>query len=106
MKKLLKPVLFLTLAAFIATAAMAAEGGNPRKGKHLFKKSCKVCHSTDAAGGELTPMTKTQAQWDRFFEKDKHDQEALKDLTEQDLKDVQQFLFDHAADSTQPQTCG
>ena len=62
MKKFVKPVLFLTLAAFIATSAMAAEGGNPRKGKHLFKKTCKTCHSADGAGGEVTPMTKTQAR--------------------------------------------
>ena len=106
MKKLIKPVLFLTLAAFVATAALASEGGNPRKGKHLFKKTCKTCHGSGAAGGELTPMSKTQAQWDRFFDKKKHNTEGWKDLSDQDLKDIQQFLFDHAADSPQPQTCG
>jgi cytochrome c5 len=106
MKKLVKPILFLTLTAFIATAAMAAEGGNPRKGKHLFKKTCKVCHSSGGEGGEVTPMTKTQAQWDRLFDKKKHNEAGWKDLSDQDLKDIQQFLFDHAADSPQPQTCG
>ena len=45
-------------------------------------------------------------QWDRFFEKKEHNPEPLKGLSEQDLKDIQQFLFDHAADSPQPQTCG
>jgi mono/diheme cytochrome c family protein len=106
MKKIVTPVLLLTLAAFIATSALAADGGNPRKGKHLFKKNCKTCHSADGAGGDLTPMAKTQAQWDRFFDKKKHGEEGWKDLSEQDLKDIQQFLFDHAADSPQPQTCG
>lgn len=106
MKKLLKPALFLTLAVLIGTAAMASEGGNPRKGKHLFKKSCKACHTSGAEGGEVTPMTKTQAQWDRLFDKKKHNGEAWKDIADQDLKDIQQFLFDHAADSPQPQTCG
>lgn len=106
MKKLLKPVLFLTLAAFIATSALAAEGGNPRKGKHLYKKTCKTCHSSGGEGGVVTPMTKTQAQWDRTFKKKKHDAAAWKKLSEKDLKDIQQFLFDHAADSPQPQTCG
>ena len=52
MKKLITPVLFITLAAFIATSALAAEGGNPRKGKHLYKKSCKTCHSSGGEGGE------------------------------------------------------
>jgi cytochrome c5 len=106
MKKLLKTASILALIAFVATSVLAAEGGNPRKGKHLYKKSCKTCHGAGGDGGELTPMSKTQAQWDRFFDKKKHDQEALKGLSEQDLKDIQQFLFDHAADSPQPQTCG
>ncbi len=106
MKMLIKPVLFLTLAAFIATAAIAAEGGNPRKGKHLFKKTCKTCHSSGDEAGEFTPMSKIQSQWDRFFDKKDHDEKAWKDISEQDLKDIQQFLFDHAADSPQPQTCG
>ena len=106
MKKLVKPTLFLVLAAFIATSALAAEGGNPRKGKHLFKKTCKACHSSGAEGGELTPMSKTQKQWDRIFDKKKHDPKAWESLSERDLKDIQQFLYDHAADSPQPQTCG
>lgn len=106
MKKHLKSILFLTLATIIATSAMAADGGNPRKGKHLFKKNCKTCHASGAEGGEITPMSKTQAQWDRFFDKKKHNGEAWNDFPEQDLKDIQQFLFDHAADSPQPQTCG
>lgn len=106
MRKLLKATLLLSLAALIAVSALAAEGGNPRKGKHLYKKSCKSCHGSGGAGGELTPMSKTQAQWDRFFDKKKHDEDAWQGLSEKDMQDVQQFLFDHAADSPQPQTCG
>jgi cytochrome c5 len=106
MKSLIKSVIFLTLVTFIATSALAADGGNPRKGKHLFKKTCKTCHSSGDVGGAVTPMTKTQSQWDRLFDKKKHGEEEWKNLSEQDLKDIQQFLFDHAADSPQPQTCG
>lgn len=108
MKNVKLVLVALALAAFAATLAVAAEGGNPKKGKHLFKQDCKSCHSAGAAGGEVTPLSKTQAQWDRFFETDKHSKnlEAIKSIPEQDLKDIQQFLFDHAADSDQPQTCG
>jgi mono/diheme cytochrome c family protein len=106
MKKLLKPALLVTMLVFVATSALAAEGGNPRKGKYLYKKSCKACHGGGGEGGELTPMSKTQKQWDRVFDKKKHDQAAWEKLSEQDLKDINQFLFDHAADSDQPQTCG
>lgn len=99
-------LLFATLLA--ASLALAAEGGNPKKGKFLFKKNCKQCHIADAACGEVTPLTKTQAQWDRFFETDKHSKnpDAVKNVSPEEMKDIQQFLFDHAADSDQPQTCG
>ena len=108
MKTLQKLLVGMLLVTFASTAVLAAEGGNPKKGKYLFKKNCKTCHSEGAAGGDLTPLSKTQAQWDRFFEKDKHEKkpEVFKGMSEQDLKDIQQFLFDHAADSPQPQTCG
>lgn len=106
MQRAIKTAAVFVLIAFLAGTSLAAEGGNPRKGKHLYKKSCKACHSADAAGGELTPMSKTQAQWDRFFDKNTHDPQAWEGLSDKDLKDIQQFLYDHAADSPQPQTCG
>lgn len=106
MKQLVKSVILLTLATFIATTVFSAEGGNPRKGKALFKKSCKECHAKGAAAGEVTPLSKTMQQWDRFFEKLDHASDCAKGLSEQDLKDIQQFLYDHAADSPQPETCG
>lgn len=106
MKKTFTSLLALAMVAIFTTSVLAVEGGNPRKGKHLYKKSCKTCHSAGDEGGELTPMSKTMKQWDRIFEKKKHDQEAWKGLSEKDLKDINQFLFDFAADSEQPATCG
>lgn len=108
MKTSTKIAIAAALMSCLVTQAYAAEGGNPKKGKHLYKKQCKACHSQAGEGGELTPMSKTMSQWDRFFDKDKHKlkPEAFNGLTEQDLKDIQQFLYDHAADSEQPQTCG
>jgi mono/diheme cytochrome c family protein len=106
--KLIKILTILLLVTFAASIVIAADGGNSRKGKYLFKKSCKPCHISGAEGGELTPLKKTQKQWDRFFTEDKHKQkpEALDTFSEQDLKDINQFLFDHAVDSDQPETCG
>ena len=103
-KKLL--MIGLILSAFTASNVMAIEGGNSRKGKHLFKKSCKSCHSEGGEGGELTPMSKTMAQWDRFFEKAEHPGDTLKSMSEKDLQDINQFLYDKAADSPSPETCG
>jgi cytochrome c5 len=98
---------FVALAAF--TAAMAFAGGSENKGKFNFKKTCKPCHTKTAAGGEVTPLTKTQEQWQRYFKNAKHNKgsEALsKFMTPEQLTDVQTFLVNHAADSPQPETCG
>lgn len=108
MKRFTGIIGILSLAAIFATSALAVQGGNPKKGKYLYKKNCKVCHAEGDEGGKLTPLSKTMAQWDRYFENDKHQAkpEVLEKLSDQDLLDIHQFLFDHAADSDQPQTCG
>ncbi len=102
-----KIVAIFALLSLVASVAMAVEGGNPKKGKFLYKKTCKTCHSEGGEGGKLTPLSKTMRQWDRVFTKG-HPGGADKweGLSEQDLLDINQFLFDHAADSDQPQTCG
>ena len=98
----------LILTAFTATSVLAIDGGNSRKGKHLFKKTCKSCHNAGAEGGEVTPMSKTMAQWDRYFKKKakKHPGDVMKNTSKKDLKDINQFLFDKAVDSPSPETCG
>ena len=108
MKNAAKLITIVAIVATATTAAFAVEGGNPRKGKYLYKKNCKVCHVDGAEGGKLTPMDKTQSQWERFFERDKHKDhpDAWANFSEGDLKDIHQYLYDHAADSDQPETCG
>ena len=108
MRNTLKVLAACLLVAFVTTSALAVTGGNPKKGKYLYKKSCKSCHTEGAEGGNLTPLSKTMAQWDRFFERDKHaaKPEVFQGMSEKDLLDIQQFLYDHAADGAQPQTCG
>jgi mono/diheme cytochrome c family protein len=101
-----KMMIILMLVAFCVSTAMAVEGGNSRKGKYLFKKNCKTCHTDGAEGGAVTPLNKTMAQWDKFFNKNKHPEGKWENLGEQDLIDINQFLFDHAVDSDQPETCG
>lgn len=96
----------LVLSAFCVSSVLAVEGGNDRKGKHLFKKECKSCHSEGGEGGDLTPMSKTMKQWDRFFEKQEHPGDIFKTMKEKDMKDINQFLYDKAADSPSPETCG
>ncbi len=97
-------------ALVITVLAIAAEPkGNDAKGRFYFRETCKECHTKGAKGGEITPLTKTQAQWRTYFDKAKHSggAEALsKVMPDTKLLDVRTYLVNHAADSLQPETCG
>lgn len=107
----------LVLAAAACCAALVwtdatAGGPNPNRGKSLFKGSCKTCHVKGGGAKDFSPMTKTQAQWKRAFEKDVDRcvkaivAKGGKPLTPKDLDDMKFYLVSHAADSDQPETCG
>ena len=114
MKILLKTMKRLGAALLISglmanTAQAAIEGGDAQKGKDLAKEKCKYCHVTGADGGTMTPLSKTQRQWERFYKKDKHNKlapGAWDKIDTNELLDIMQFMYDHAADSPQPATCG
>ena len=102
-------LLFATV--FVAGVALAA-GPNPNRGKSLFRTTCKSCHVAKGEAKDLSPLTKTQAQWARAFKRDvdrmlpRVTEKTGKTLTPTELADVQFFLVSHAADSDQPETCG
>jgi len=83
--------------------------GSEKKGKFTFRSKCKECHWPEEEGGDVTPITFTQAQWKNFFARYKH--KRKKDIwheqfTPEELLDVQTYLIEHASDSEQPETCG
>ena len=101
----------LSLAALIAVLPLAAEEkGSDTKGKFYFKKTCKTCHTKGGSAVELSPLSKTQAQWKKFFDAGKHGKggETIspKHGTPAQLLDIKTFLINHASDSPQPETCG
>jgi mono/diheme cytochrome c family protein len=101
---------FLLLAALPVLTAQAPAKGSDTKGKFYFRKSCKACHVKGGEAAELTPLSKTQAQWRKFFEGGKHGKAgaplAPKFGTPEQLLDIKTFLINHASDSPQPETCG
>ena len=116
-------VLLALLGAGVAVAEEAeaeAEAKKPlaeRPAMDIYKHACKPCHTEDADGGEYTPMTLIQEQWDEFFDgiAESHaeatcpadDTKKLLDVLDKDiLKKLRKFCVDHAADSEQPMTCG
>ncbi|HJW33533.1 MAG TPA: cytochrome c [Holophagaceae bacterium] len=97
------------LLLLLGASVQAGEGkGSDTKGKFYFKKSCKACHVDGGSAKALTPLSKTQGQWKKFFEAGKHKGEALtpKLGTPEQMLDIKTFLINHASDSPQPETCG
>jgi cytochrome c5 len=106
-------VTLLVIAAMLVlvpiSSLSAGDKGNETKGKFYFKQTCKPCHVKGEKGGEITPMSKTQAQWKDYFAKGKHmkgAEQLSKYLTPEKLNDALAFAYNHAVDSPQPETCG
>lgn len=107
-------VALLVLAAGLLAVGggLQAKGPNPFHGKTVYKTTCKLCHSKGGEAKVLTPMSKTQAQWESFFTSKA--QACLKRVgtktgkapSAEDVADMKLFLVSHAADSDQPETCG
>ncbi len=112
--KLIRLAVLVAVIALLYTLSASAASLN---GKELFRNNCKVCHDKGSAHGQYTPMTLTQDQWRKFFTTKlaashksavhpKTGKKLLESLTPDELKAIQRFAVDHAADSEQPATCG
>jgi cytochrome c553 len=110
MKKSLALMFFLLSFSMVASAVLPpGSGGSETKGKYYFKKTCKSCHRKDGEGKEVTPLSKTTAQWKAYFEAGSHQagkERLTKIMDEEKLLDVKTYLQAHASDSPQPETCG
>lgn len=116
MRRFIIRIAWLTVAAFALTLCSSA-ADKPADGKSLYRSNCKVCHDKGSKHGVYTPMTLTQDQWRRVFNGKLvpthktaiHPQSGKKlfdNLTPDQIKAIQRFCIDHAADSEQPATCG
>jgi cytochrome c5 len=98
----------LTLVLLLAAPAVfAADASGP--GRDLTKAKCKSCHYEGSTAGTMTPLSKTQKQWERFFEKSQHEKKApgkLQGITDKEMELIREYLFNHSADSPHPETCG
>ncbi len=111
--KTLKRISLAALAVLcilsFAGVAFSEPKGDERKGKYLFRKNCRTCHQEGASAKPLSPDSKTQAQWERTFEKEKYQRlecnaEWAK-LSEEELLNVLTYLYAHAIDSPAPAKC-
>lgn len=120
MPKLMLSIAFAFLFALPLLVFMLAgqsnAGAQSKSGKDLYKQNCRACHEKNSENGEYTPMSLTQDQWKSFYKTkliQKHKEvrmpnqetKLLDALTPEQLKAIEKFCIDHAADSEQPQTC-
>src|SRR5690349_1064966 len=98
-------VVLPVVATLYTTESQAAAKGSETKGRAYYRQICKDCHVKGGKGGEVSPLTKTQAQWRTYFQKGKHTtaEPLMKLLNDAQMLDVQTFLINHAADSPQPE---
>ncbi len=107
--KLILSLLVVVAVSGLFSALIAAQKGSENKGRHFYKDTCRQCHAKGGAGGELTPMNKTMAEWRAYFAAGTHNhgkEQLTKYMPADQLLDSSAFLINHAADSPQPETCG
>jgi len=109
---------FITIIVLgFLVAASGSAAAQTANGKELYRNNCKVCHDKGSPQGQYSPMTLTQDQWRTFFKlkllsshknvvHPKTGGKLLEQLTPDQIKAIQRFAIDHAADSEQPATCG
>ena len=106
-KRIGSTVIILVLLVSFVGIAMAAGKGNARKGKYLYRKNCRTCHIENGKAKELSPISKTQAEWQKVF--DGYNSLTCKDewakLSEKDRLDMYAHLHGHAYDSPSPAKC-
>jgi len=108
MLKRIGPVLLAAVFLFVSIGlVIAADKGNARKGKYLYRKNCRACHVGGGSAVELSPVSKDQAAWQKVFEN--IDQLQCKDewakLSDRDRTDIYAHLWGHASDSPTPAKC-
>ena len=107
-KRILAIVLAVIFLSGSLGLALAASGkGNSRKGKYLYRKNCRTCHSQKGNAKDLSPLSMTQAQWKTTFAS--KDKLACADkwtkLKDKDVTDIYAYLWGHAKDSPSPAKC-
>ncbi len=106
-----------SIAFLLLIPAVVFAADKPQDGKTLYRNNCKVCHDKGSANKQYTPMTLTQDQWRKFFATKlapahkiavdpASGKKLLETLSPEQIKSIQRFVIDHAADSEQPATCG
>lgn len=110
---MLKRLLIIVLAAsfILGGLALATAGskGNFRKGKYLFRKSCRSCHIDGGSAKVLEPATFTMDEWQQAFTAEKAGAYTCKPewdkLSSKEINDIFSYMHKYAKDSPTPAKC-
>ena len=94
-------IVFVLVGMCIHTSTHAADG------EKLFETKCGKCHVHGNAP-PFFPVKYASSQWKRFFSKDKHSRkrDISGEVTPEEIKIIEKYLTDHAADSDLPIAAG
>ena len=107
-KSLMLAVAVVMVLSTTMAFAVEKDGGNGRKGKRTWKKYHQRCADGSKAE-KMGASTKTQAQWLAAFTTDRGELPCggkWEKIKASDEQNVFRYLYDHALDSDQPETCG
>ena len=109
MRKILTGFIIALSTISLISICLAAAKGNPRKGKYYYRKNCRVCHQTKGEAKYLGPDSKTRAQWERAFKKEKIKKYECTGewgkRSEEELLHIFTYLHKYADDSPSPAKC-
>ena len=108
MSKRIVSILIVVMFLLVSIGIVMAEGeGNSRKGKYLYRKNCRTCHSEDGPATDLSPVSKTQAEWKAIFENSEgvECKAEWEKRSDKDRQDIYAYLHGHAFDSPSPAKC-
>ena len=102
-----KKLLFLILCAVVLSFFASLSAGSAQA-RNLFISKCGQCHKTGGNAPIFAPTKYAAKQWERFFARNKH--QRKKDISDkvsqEELDIIEEYLIDHAADSSQPEAAG
>ena len=108
-------IMFLTTIAVtlsFASAGLAMELGNKRKGKYTYRKVYQACHKrgeVDSKTPFLSPADKTQAEWEALYNGKDYSQfkcaEEWNALSDKQVLDIFSYLYSFGSDSPTPAKC-
>ncbi len=71
-------------------------------GADLFARKCESCHKIEGQAAPVNPADKAGIVWVKYFKRGRHPVDLRKNLNDEELKSVVQYLQEHAADSDRP----